>query len=301
MTDLSATYRGLSTNARGALWMVASAAAYTLATTLVKYLGGDYGASLQAFYRQAAALVVLLPIILRNPRAALATTRPGILLFRAAAGTTGIIFAFYSVANMPLAEANALSFTRALWIVPLAWFVLREAIGWVRIAATVVGFGGVLLMLQPGGTAPIGLPALAALASALLFAMTVTGMKVMTRDHSATVLVVWSSLLGFVFALPPALFEWRWPSFGDLALLCTMGVLSLLTQTFYIRGMALGDAAAMAPIDYTRLVFALAIGFAFFGEIPNAITMLGAAIVIASTLLITIREARQRSAAAPPV
>lgn len=277
---------------RGALWMLASAAAFTAMTTLIKFLGDDYPAALQTFYRQAAGLVVLLPLIIRDPVGVFRTSRPGILLFRSAAGTVGMILAFYAYQEMPLGEANALSFTRTLWLVPLAAFVLREAVGPVRIGATIVGFIGVLVMLQPGGEHAFTLAALAALGSAFLFALTITGMKIMTRDHTTTTLIVYSAVLGLVLSIPPALFVWRWPNFVDLMLLVAMGVLGLATQTCYIKGMAIGDAAAMAPIDYTRLIFALIVGFVLFQEIPNPITMLGAAIVIGSTLYITWREAR---------
>jgi drug/metabolite transporter (DMT)-like permease len=299
MTDFSAAYGRLSANVRGALWMLASAVTFTLMTSLIKFLGDDYSPALQTFYRQAAGLVVLLPLILRDPAGSFRTTRPGILLFRSLAGTLGMILAFWAYQEMPLAEANALSFTRTLWIVPLAIFVLGEKIGAWRITATLVGFVGVLIMLQPSIANAVGWPAAAALASAALFAMTVTGMKMMTRDHSVTVLMVWSAVLGFVLAIPLAVLEWRWPEPLDLALLATMGVLGLVTQVCYIKGMALGDAAAMAPIDYTRLVFAILFGLVLFHEVPNWITMLGALIVIGSTLVITLRELRFKQKPAP--
>jgi len=298
LSEIEGRYRRLPANARGALWMLASAMTFTLMTTLIKYLGDSYGPAIQTFYRQAAGLIVMAPIILRNPTGAFRTTRPWILIFRSGAGTIGMILAFYAYQKMPLAEANALSFTRTLWIVPLAIFVLHEPVGSRRVIATLIGFVGVLFMLQPSVANSVGLPALAALASALLFAATVTGMKVMTRDHSTTVLMVWSAALGFVLSIPGAFFDWTWPTVPDLLLLAAMGVLGLLTQVCYIKGMALGDAAAMAPLDYTRLVFAILLGFALFHEVPNLVTMFGAAIVIGSTLYITWREVR--AGAAPP-
>lgn len=300
MVDLGATYGRLSANMRGALWMLASAITFTLMTSLIKYLGADYSPALQTFYRQAAGLLVLAPIIVRDPVGAFRTSRPGILLFRSLAGTLGMVLAFWAYKEMPLAEANALSFTRTLWIVPLAIFVLGEKVGPWRLGATLIGFGGVLIMLQPSIANAVGWPAAAALSSAALFAMTITGMKVMTRDHSVTVLMVWSAVLGFVLSIPLAVTEWRWPDPVDLALLAAMGVLGLVTQVCYIKGMALGDAAAMAPIDYTRLVFAILFGLVLFHEIPNLVTMLGALVVIASTLVITLRDLHSKQQP-PPV
>jgi drug/metabolite transporter (DMT)-like permease len=284
--------RGLTPNLQGALWMLASALGFTVMTTLIKFLGEDYPAALQTFYRQAAGFLVLLPLIVRQGRAAYATTRPGILFFRSAAGTVAMILSFYAFQKLPLADANALSFTRTLWLVPLAAFVVRETIGPLRIGAAVVGFAGVLLMIRPGagGEFAVGVPALAMLGASFLFALTITGMKVLTRDHTPTVLLVWAMTLGLIFSIPGAVVTWRWPAPVDLALLCAMGVMGTLTQACYIKGMQIGDAAAMAPIDYTRLVFAAAIGFLLFQEIPTVWTLAGAAVVVASTLIITWRE-----------
>jgi drug/metabolite transporter (DMT)-like permease len=282
---------GLSPNLRGALWMLGSAVTFTAMTTLIKFLGADYPASLQAFYRQAAGLLVLAPWILRHPTRAFATTRPGILIFRSGAGTIGMILQFYAFQKMPLAEANALSFTRTLWLVPMAAFMLHERMGANRIGAAIVGFLGVLLMLVPGGgAAGIGVPQACMLASSLLFAFTVTGMKALTRDHPPGALLNWSAALGLIFVLPLALLAWRWPSPRDLALLCLMGAIATVNQACYIKGMQAADAAAMAPIDYTRLVFSVAAGFFLFGEVPKGATLVGAGIVIASTLYITWRE-----------
>ena len=272
--------------------MLASAITFTVMTMLIKFLGEDYSPALQTFYRQFAGLIVLLPVILPNPRGVFRTTRLGILLFRSGAGTVGMILAFYAYQKLPLADANALSFTRTLWLVPLTAFVLKERVGPRRMAATVVGFFGALLMLQPQAQGDAGWPAAAALASSLLFAFTVTGMKFMTRDHSTLTLMAWSAVLGFVLAIPPAMFSWRWPNLRDFVLLCAMGVLGTITQACYINGMSEGDAAAMAPIDYTRLVFAVILGYALFSDIPNTMTMLGAGIVMASTIYITLRESR---------
>ena len=289
----------LSPNLRGALWMLASALGFTVMTTLIKFLGNDYPAALQTFYRQVAGFLILLPIILVRGRAVYATTRPWILIFRSSAGTIGMILSFYAFQKMPLADANALSFTRTLWLVPLAAFVLREKVGPLRIGAALMGFVGVLIMVRPGAAShmAIGLPALAMLASSFLFAMTITGMKVMTRDHSPVVLLVWAATLGVVLAIPGALFVWRWPEPRDLGLLALMGVMGTVTQACYIRGMAIGDAAAMAPVDYVRLVFSTAAGFLLFHELPGVWTIVGAGVVVASTLFITWREQRASRAA----
>ena len=299
MTDFAGAYHRLNANARGALWMLASSLVFTFMVALIKYLGDTYSPALQTFYRQAAGLIVLTPIILRDPKAALTTNRIGLLMFRAACLSLGMILSFYAYQEMPLADANALSFSRTLWMVPLAIFILRETVGAWRLGATLTGFLGVLIMMRPSAETAFSLPALAMLLGGLLIAAGITGMKIMTRDHSLTTLTVWGAILGVLFTTPLALLEWRWPNAQDLLLLATMGALGLVSQIFYIKGIALGDAAAMAPIDYTRLVFALIVGVLFFHETPDLMTMLGAAVVVAATLIITVREQRQKKA--PPV
>lgn len=282
----------LAPNLRGAIWMVIAAAGFTVMTVLIKFLGDDYSAAVQTFYRSIASFLVLLPFIVRNPKGAFRTTRPGVMLFRAAVGTTAMIMAFYAFQKLPLADANALSFTRTLWLVPLAYFVLKEPVGPARVGAALVGFSGILLMtgVLTEGVAAFSMAHVAALAAAFLFSLTVTGLKTITPDHSPLQILVWSASLGLVFSIPPAAFTWRWPTFPDFLLLSLMGIIGIFTQYCYTRGMKVGDAAAMAPLDYIRLVFAAIAGFLLFGQVPTVAAWIGAGIVVGSTLFIAWRE-----------
>jgi drug/metabolite transporter (DMT)-like permease len=276
-------------NVIGAGWMFLAALAFTLMTTLVKYLGADYPAALQTFYRQLAGVALLLPLMVRYRRRAFVAHRLGLMLFRSAVTVGGFILTFESFRLLPLAEANALSFTRVLWVVPIAALFLHEKIGMARLGATMIGFIGVLVMMRPdmGG---IGVPHLAALGGALMLACANMSAKALTGDHEMLSLLVWSALLGVVAALPPAIADWRWPSPGDLALLGLMGAAGVAVQYCYIAGLRIGDTAAVVPVDYSRLVMAMAVGLLLFGEVPDRVTMTGAAIVVAATLFIIWRE-----------
>jgi drug/metabolite transporter (DMT)-like permease len=95
-----------------------------------------------------------------------------------------------------------------------------------------------------------------------------------------------------VLTIPGALITWRTPTLPDLGLLSALGILGLVNQACYIKGMSEGDAMVMAPIDYTRLVFAIILGYALFREVPDGVTMAGAGIIIVSTLYISWREAQ---------
>ncbi|MDP3492001.1 MAG: DMT family transporter [Hyphomonadaceae bacterium] len=274
------------------MWMLAASVSFSVMTTLIKFLGADYPAPLQTFYRQAAGLIILLPFIARRGLSVLHTARPMMVLSRSVMTTIGMTLTFYAFQKLPLAEANALSFTRSLWLTLLAAVLMREHVGPLRIGAVTMGFVGVLVMLLPkmGGEHALSLAVGAMLLAAFLLAFGVAGMKVLTRDHTPTVIMMWSVILGFGFSIPGAVLTWRWPEPVDLALLCVMGIIGTINQALYIRGMQAGDAAAMAPIDYTRLIFAALSGYIFFNELPDGWTVAGAIIIVVSTLVVTIRE-----------
>ena len=296
---MKADFARLSPNLQGAIWVLLSGVTFVAMTTLVKHLSGDYPSHVQNFYRQTGSLIVAVPFMLRSPRSVLfvpRSTMPALFL-RALLATIGMILLLYTYEAMPMAEANALSFTRPLWVVLLAALFLREMIGPSQIVAVALGFVGVVIIMRPwGAELAIGWPHLAALGSALCLAGTITGVKSLTRNLSASSILVWSSIIGEILALPFALADWRWPSAGDMIPLFLIGLLSAANQLLFIKGMAVGEAAILAPIDYSRLVLSVIAGLLVFGEWPDTFTWLGAGVIVTSTLYITVREIRSKRA-----
>lgn len=274
--------------------MLASGLTYSVAMALVKLLGDSYSSAMQNFVRQGVGVLFLLPFIVRSPRNAFTLKRPKLMFFRCAATSLSIILAYDSFHALSLAEANALTFTRALFLVPLAAVLLKEPIDRHKVFATLLGFGGVLVILAPGSSRSLlGIPALEGLLGALLVSWSVIGVKSMAADHSSLALLTWSSLLGALFTAPLAMMTWSIPTGTDLGLLVLMGVLGVVTQACYIRGMTLGEASVMAPLDYVRILFTSTLGFLIFGELPLRNTYLGAGIVIAAALYITLHGRRR--------
>nr|WP_303695062.1 DMT family transporter [Brevundimonas subvibrioides] len=296
---MKAYFSRLSPNTQGAIWVLMSGVTFVTMTTLVKHLSGDYPSHVQNFYRQTGSLIVAIPFMLRNPKQVLFVPRRTMpaLFVRSLLATVGMILLLYTYEAMPMAEANALSFTRPLWVVLLAALFLRETIGPSRIAAVLMGFVGVVIIMRPWGAGvAVGWPHLAALFSALCLAGTITGVKSLTKDLSASSILVWSSIMGELLCLPFALADWRWPSVGDLIPLFLIGLLSAANQVLFIKGMAVGEAAVLAPIDYARLVLSVIAGLLVFGEWPDVFTWLGAGVIVVSTLYITIREIQSKRA-----
>ncbi len=291
----------LSGNMRGVLWMLASAACFTIMTACIKHLAQQgYAESQMVFFRCAAGVVLLLPAVMRTGPSAWATSRPWVMARRCIGSAVGVLLAFYAFANLPLATAQSLSFARALFVVLLAMLLLREKVGALRQGALVVGFVGVLVMTRPTEM-QFNMAAFAALASALLMAYSVVTIKDLSRDHSTLSLVLWMNAATTLLGLPLALFGWTMPGWADSGIFLLLAVSGVLAQTCFTRGLTASDASLMALMDYTRLPMAALSGLLIFHEVLDVWTIIGATIVIGSTVFITVRESMLAKKRAPPL
>ncbi len=298
--EVRAERKAPSHNLIGGVWMLAAAFSFAVQGVLVKYVGDGYSPALQNFFRQFIGALVVLPIIIRLGKRSVATSQPGVVLYRGAAIMIAATLNLYAMQLLPLAQANALSFTRALWTVPMALLLLRERVSAVRAIATLVGFAGVLVMISPrdGGGFDFGLPVVAALGSAFLFSSTGISVRMSAGKTDPTVLFVWASLLGVLFAIPGAWLTWRTPNVHDGLVILAMGLISSAGQACFIRGSSIGEAAVMGPIDYSRLLFSAVGAYFVFGERPTIATVIGATIVIIATLCASWRPAKRTGLAA---
>lgn len=271
--------------------MLGSALLFTVMSSLVKILGTRLDSFEVAFFRSLTGLLFILPLILRLGRSGVHTRRPWLHLLRGAFGSMGMMLGFYAFVHLPLATASALSFSRTLFLVPLAVLFVGETVGTRRIVATVAGFIGVLIILRP--SMAIEPAAIVAVMSAIVIAGAVTCVKILSREDSPMTLLFTSSLIGLVVTAIPAALNWVMPTFEEFVGLLIMGAFGIAAQTCFIRAYAIGEVSALAPIDYTRLLLATLAGFVLFGSVPDVWVFLGAAVIVASTLYITLREARR--------
>ncbi len=287
----------LAPNVRGALWLLASASLFTVMAVLAKGLGGRLDSFQVAFFRLLFGLIVILPFLMRGGIGMFKTHYPVLQLVRGVVGSSAMLCGFYALVHLPLADALAYNFTKALFVVPLAYFMLREPAGPRRIIAVLIGFAGVLVMLRP--TVEIDPAALVALLGALLVAFATMLVKIVAKDAPVT-LMFYTGVVGTCVAAIPAAYVWVEPTWAELGLLSLMGASGAGAHNCFIRGYREGDASAIVPFDYSRLVFAAAAGFVFFGDIPDVLTGVGAAIIVATTLYIARREAKAARAEAVP-
>ncbi len=289
-TRASSRWDALPAALKGSFWMLGSALLFVVMASLVKFLGQGMHPVQVAFFRSLTGLFIIVPLIARSGMGGFKTTRPRLHLARGICGSLGMMCGFYAFTYLPLADATAISFARALFLVPLAIVILSEVVGLRRWAATLVGFLGVLIILRPSGSTDPA--ALVAVAHALFVALALTCVKLLSRTDQALTLLLYSGLIGTVMTAIPTVLLWHPPTLEEYLLLGLMGLVGLAAHNCLVRAYAEADATALAPLDYTRLLFATAAGFLFFADIPDLWTILGAAIIVASTLYITIREAR---------
>lgn len=269
----------------------------SLMVTLLKLMGSRYDSMQLAFFRSAIGLIVFMPILASYGLNIVRTRRPFMHVLRVGFGSTSMLCGFYAVTVLPLAESTALNFTRPLVMMVMAVIFLGEIVGWRRWTAAAIGFSGVLVMVQPG-SAQFDPAMLVSLAGSVIGCATVVVVKKLSETDTTASLMFFSAVVTTLVTAVPAYFVWRTPELSDIPIIVFMGLLGSTTQFLFLKSYSLANAAVLAPIDYSRLLFASILGYLVFGDLPAGATLAGAAIVAISTLYIVRREAKlQREAA----
>ncbi len=279
------------------------AATSLMAKALGRGVGGEVMHPLQVSAgRFAFALLTLAPI--------LAWARPGfagaawpVHAGRTLCGWAAVSTMFAAAAGMRLADATAISFLSPMVAMVLAIPLLGERIGPWRWAAAGVALAGALVLIRPGAEAfqPV---ALVALASAVFMGLETILVKRLTGGESSSgetregepmlrILAI-NNALGAAIAVAAASFVWIWPSPTQWALLAAIGAVMVTAQAMFIQALRRGDASFVVPLFYATLVFAALYDLAVFGEVPTALSGLGAALIVAGAVVLAWRERVRR-------
>jgi drug/metabolite transporter (DMT)-like permease len=266
---------------------------FATSDAIVKLLTARYSV-FQIIVSQALfAMIPLTVMILRNGGFRSLTIRhPRLVLLRAILAGTATIFGFYSFSQLPLAESYSIAFCTPLFVTLLSIPILGERVGLHRWGAVLIGFVGIVIMVRPG-FATLHAGHAAALIGAGLGAFTVLVMRRIAREemHSVMVLAVVAGLI--VVNLPGAMLTFRPPTLPDMALFACTGLLMGSAQFFVARSLSLAPAAVIAPMQYSMILWAILYGALLFGTVVDPVTIVGAAIVIASGLYTMHRERRR--------
>ena len=278
--------------------MLAGIAMFSVNDALGKWLLVDYSVAELLLIRSAAALVLLAPFIRNSGVAAFTTApRPALQVARVVLSALEVAMFFWAVSYLPLADAVTFYLAGPIYVTALSVVLLGETVGWRRWTAILVGFVGVVLALRPSA-ASFTLPALIALGGSIFFAILMITTR-MLRETSDTVLVSGQNVATLLFGAAFAPFGWVTPSFRDFMLLSLFGVLSMVALACVNRSLKLAPASVVVPYQYTMIVWAIMLGYAVFGDVPDLLTLAGAAIIIAAGLYIFWREQAQSRQKAP--
>lgn len=264
-----------------------------------------------AFFRNFFGLLALLPMLLapalRTPtplatfRASVRTTRLSRYGVRALIGMAGMFLGFWSIANLPLSQAIALAYSSPIFVTIAAVLMLGEVVRVRRWLAVAIGFVGMLVIVRPFSQS-FTLGSLVAVAAAMTNAIVAIQIKELSTTDGPDTIVFWTYMLWVPMSLVAALFQWHWPQGDTWLWLVLTGVLGTIGQVMWTRALKLGEVSALTPISFVQLVVVTIAGWLMFGERVDRWTLLGAAVIFASTVYISHREAvlarRKRSHAA---
>lgn len=278
-------------NVKGCIWLVLASLFFAVMTAAIKEVGQRIPVWEILFIRQICVIIILGPQLLRSFPAGFKTERLHLHGLRVGFSLLAMATGFTAVIYMPLAQVTAISFARTLFITLLAVLILKEVVDLKRWGATLFGFLGVLIVLQPRLDG-IDFYAGLAMASAMSLAVVMVLTRIMTKTESPMTIMTYQSFgLTIAFAIP-AILMWQTPTIWEFLMMVVTGVLMTLAQYSNIKAYKHGEASAVQPMEYTRLVFAGLIGLMFFQEMPSLWTVIGS-IVIFIGAIYSVREMRR--------
>lgn len=279
-------------NFRGILWLSLGAFLFSVVDVFVKSLGGRFHPIEISFFRYSCGLIFLMPVFFCMGIANLKTERLPLHLLRMGLAFVAQLGIFITVIHLPLADATAFMFSKPLFTTVVAVFMLREAVSGRRWGATVVGFIGVLVLVRPGAEA-INPIALVAVASAMTFAVANVLIRKMSVTEPTGRILFYYHIGGVILFAGPAAYVWTMPIRLEWLLLISIGGLTTVGIFCFMRAFTVGEANAVGPAENLRLIYATVFGFVLFAEIPSVWTVVGAAIIVASTVYIARAEAQR--------
>jgi drug/metabolite transporter (DMT)-like permease len=289
----------LSDNARGILLMCGSMLAFTLNDTLVKAVlesGIDLYQVITLRGTLAAAGLIVIALA-QNGRLALWPTESSdrkLLAFRTVGEVASTLCFLMALAHMPLANLSAIMQSLPLAVTQAAAVLLGEPIGWRRILAILVGFGGVLIIIRPGAQAFDEWSVLGLVSMAFVVLRDLTTRR-FSKALPSTTGAIWAAFaVTAMGVIGMARMGWQDITLTQAAQIAGAAVFLIGGYLLAITTMRVGEIGLVAPFRYTSLLFAILMGWALFGTLPDQWTLIGSAIVVASGIYMLLRERKKR-------
>ncbi|MCE7030586.1 DMT family transporter [Jiella sp. CBK1P-4] len=279
-------------NAVGIALMCAGVACLSVNDALAKLLTERYSPLQILFLRNVIAFPFALAIAWRiGGPAALRSHRPLAHLLRGILWIGATVLFFTSIMHLGLAEATALIFVAPLFITAISAAFLGETVGRYRWLAVLAGFSGVVIVVRPG-TAAFQLVSLLPVATAFVYALLMLGARWVDPRESVWTLLLYLTGAGALLSAVIVPFAWRPVAAEDLWAFVAIALFGTAGMTMMTQAFRLAPAVVVAPLDYTALLWATALGWLVWHERPDLATLFGAAIIIASGVVTIWREHR---------
>ncbi|MEQ1438267.1 DMT family transporter [Fontimonas sp. SYSU GA230001] len=281
---------------RGALHALIAATAFSVMGVCIKFAARSAPNEVVVFIRCLVSLAILLPWLLRKGGVGIRTARLGGHLWRAGFGILAMYTFFYAIAHLPLAEAILLTYSTPLWIPFIAWAWIGERPAAVAFPAALLGLVGIALIVKPG-LHPIDTTAgLVGTASGILAGCAMVSIRRISDTEPPARIVFYFALLGTAIASVPLLWAWTVPAPTTLAWLLGAGLLATVGQIHLTRAYGCAPAALISPFTYAAVIISAGLGWLFWDERIDAWSALGALLVAATCVLVSIRGQVARTA-----
>ena len=289
----------MSPNAKGAMFALLAFAIFSTHDVIVKILGATYAPFQIVFYSVLLSFPLAFIMLMRdvNP-GTLVPVHPWWLALRTVAVVATGVSAFYAFTVLPLAQTYAILFAAPLLITILAIPVLGEKVRLRRWLAVLVGLAGVMVVLRPGST-ELSLGHIAALVAAIGGSFASIVVRKIGADERPVVMLIYPMMATFIAMACALPFVYEPMPIEHLGLLAIIAVFAWTAGRLVIAAYQTGEAAIIAPMQYSQIIWASIFGYLFFGESIDGATALGASIIIASGLYIVLRESRGTSENTP--
>ena len=286
-------FDGLSDPAKGIALALISNALFILVGVIVRELSQTIDIFQILLFRQLVFVTLLMPSIISNIDAMLHPKMVSMHVWRVTGAFIALYFSFLTVSNIPFADATALGFLKVLFVAVISRLFLNENVGWARMTTILVGFTGVMLVVQPTLESESLFYVGTGLIAALGAAIAVICVRKMANVESKTVVLAYQAIFVGAVALIPAIIEWQWPIWSELALLVLVGAISSIGQWFGVTAYKWGEANVVSNVEYSQMIYSIVLGYLLFAELPNSLALIGASVILFSAILPFIIKAKQ--------
>lgn len=277
-------------NLRGAFLALLSMGIYSTHDVIIKLLGASYPAMQILFFSALFSFPPLAVLLLRDPtHGTLRPRAPFWVGLRSLCIVASGICGFYAFSVLPLAQVYSILFAAPLMITVLSIPILGERVGLPRWLAVAVGLLGVLVVLRPGYV-ELTLGHAAALLAAFTNALAAVSVRRLGRSERTVILILWPIIGNFILTGLSLGLAYRPMAGGDLGLTALIAILGLVAGFLLILAYQAGEAANVAPMQYSQMLWAIGYGWLIFDEHPDAMTLTGSGLIIGSGLFILMRE-----------